>query len=128
MNKNLILSGNYANNFSATPSHFIGNEYKPSTELELLENTISSLAQKLSKTADVLFRHPRKGNQHEANRPLAGDPVCLRHGDNASRHAPLASCRKPWLVLPLPEEMQEEPISGSRPQRQPARCENVCGG
>lgn len=39
MNKNLVLSGNYANNFSATPSHFIGNEYEPSTELELLEKT-----------------------------------------------------------------------------------------
>lgn len=54
MNKNLVLSGNYANNFSATPSHFIGNEYEPSTELELLEKTISSLTQKLSKTADAI--------------------------------------------------------------------------
>ena len=39
MNKNLVLSGNYANNFSATPSHFIDNEYEPSTELELLEKS-----------------------------------------------------------------------------------------
>lgn len=54
MNKNLVLSGNYANNFSATPSHFIGNEYEPSTELELLEKNISSLAQKLSKTANAI--------------------------------------------------------------------------
>ena len=54
MNKNLILSGNYASNFSASPSHFIGNECKPLTELELLEDTINSLAQKWSKTADTL--------------------------------------------------------------------------
>lgn len=57
MNKNLILSGNYASNFSANTSRFVSNEYtsyEPTTELELLENTISSLAQKLSKTADAI--------------------------------------------------------------------------
>lgn len=57
MNKNLILSGNYANNFSANTSRFVSNEYtsyEPTTELELIENTISSLAQKLSKTADAI--------------------------------------------------------------------------
>jgi hypothetical protein len=57
MNKNLILSGNYASNFSANTSRFVSNEYtsyEPTTELELIENTISSLAQKLSKTADAI--------------------------------------------------------------------------
>lgn len=57
MNKNLILSGNYASNFSANTSRFVSNEYtsyEPTTELELIENTISSLAQKLGKTADAI--------------------------------------------------------------------------
>ena len=57
MNKNLILSGNYASNFSANTSRFVSNEYtsyEPTTELELIEKTISSLAQKLSKTADAI--------------------------------------------------------------------------
>lgn len=67
--------------------------------------------------AQVLFHYLGEGNQHEANRPLAGDPVCLRHGDNASRHAPLASCRKPWLVLSLLEEMQEEFITSLLPTK-----------
>lgn len=57
MNKNLILSGNYASNFPANTSRSVSNEYtsyEPTTELELIENTISSLAQKLSKTADAI--------------------------------------------------------------------------
>ena len=57
MNKNLILSGNYASNFTANTSRFVSNEYtsyEPNSELELLENTISSLTQKLSKTVDAI--------------------------------------------------------------------------
>lgn len=57
MNKNLILSGNYASNFTTNTSRFVSNEYtsyEPTTELELIEKTISSLAQKLSKTADAI--------------------------------------------------------------------------
>lgn len=54
MNKKLILSGNYANNFTANPNHLIGGEYKSSTELELIESTFNGLFQKLSKTAEAI--------------------------------------------------------------------------
>lgn len=57
MNKNLILSGNYASNFTTNTNRFVSNEYtsyEPTTELELIEKTISSLTQKLGKAADTI--------------------------------------------------------------------------
>lgn len=57
MNKNLILSGNYASKLTVNSSRFVSNEYtsyEPSTELELIEKTINRLTLKLGKVASTL--------------------------------------------------------------------------